>query len=311
MTSGPVSGATVQVYQGTTLITAATTDVNGNVSFNLPFGQYTVVVSKSGSTTVSYLLVVTQVAQEEVLNLPQNPIQVPVMAFSESISDSASASIATTTSEGMSDSTSVSITPAVSEGIIETSAVNVSVVQSESLTEVPSVAVSAIVWTLIIQIAYPGDPALNQGTVSPNSPATAGTGVNISTTATTKQYSLYSYEIADGATVNNNSSTTFELVNTAHAYTFASQPIGSRHLLVAVFSAAWEAVIGISGPGTTNRTGTYEVASGQTINATASPNSGHSFLYWTLDGEIVSTNASFTLSAQLVGTSHVLTANFQ
>ena len=64
MTSGPVSGATVQVYQGSTLITAGTTDANGNISFNLPFGQYTVIVSKTGSTTVSYLIVVTQVAQK-------------------------------------------------------------------------------------------------------------------------------------------------------------------------------------------------------------------------------------------------------
>jgi hypothetical protein len=310
MTSGPISGATVQVYQGTTLITAATTDVNGNVSFNLPFGQYNVVISKNGSTTVSYLLVVTQVAQEEILNLPQNPIQVPVMAFSESMSDSASASIATTTSEGMSDLASVSITPAVSEGVRETPAVTISVVQGQSLTEATSVVASITVWTLIIQLAYQ-DPSLSQGIVSPSSPASAGNGVSISTTATTKQYSLYSYEIADGATVNNNSATTFELVNTAHPYTFVAQPLGSRHLLVAVFSASWEAMIGVSGPGTTNRTGTFEVANGQTINATASPNSGHSLLYWMLDGEIVSTSASFTCPAQPVGTSHVLTANFQ
>ena len=311
MSSGPVSGATVQVYQGSTLITAATTDANGNVSFNLPFGQYTVTISKPGSTTVSYPLVVTQAAQEEVLNLPQNPIQVPVIALQESMSDSASAIITTAVTETMSDIVSASVTPVVGESLRETTSVNISVGQTQSLNETASVVASAAVWTLIIQTAYPGDPAFGQGTVSPSSPATAGSGVNIAATATTKQYSLYSYEIADGATVNNNSSTTFESVNTTHAYTFATQPVGSRHLLVAVFTAAWEAMIGVSGPGTTNRTGTYEAANGQTISATATPNSGHSFLYWTLDGEIVSTSTSYTCPAQPVGTSHILTANFQ
>ncbi len=310
MTSGSISGATVQVYQGSTLITAGTTDANGNISFNLPFGQYTVIVSKTGSTTVSYLIVVTQAAQNEVLNLPQNPIQVPVMAISESLSDSASAAVTSTTNESMSDSVSASITPAVTESLRETPAANSSVLQTESLAETPSVAASATFWTLVIQTAYAGDPAFSQGTVSPSSPASAGSGVNISTTATTKQYSLYSYEIADGTIVNNNSATTFEPVNTAHSYAFAAQPLGSRHLLVAVFAAAWEAVIRVSGPGTTTNTGTFEVASGQTISVTATANSGHSFLYWTLDGEIVSTSVSYTCPAQQVGTSHVLTANF-
>lgn len=294
MTSGPVSGATVQIYQGTTLITAGTTDVNGNVPFSLPFGQYTVIISKQGSTTTSYQLVLTQAYQEEVLNLPQNPIAVPVFQVAETLSEPVP---------------SVTVNSSVSEQITETPQASNASSENESMSETPSVAILPAAWTLNI-VVYPADTSLNQGTITPSGTQTAGTGVAIPTTATTKQFALYSYEIADGSTVNNNSGTNSEPINTTHTYTFAAQTLGSRHNLFVYFKAAWEILVNISGAGTTNISGTYEVAGGSSISITAAPNSGHAFAYWTLDGEIVSTSSSFACPAQAVGTSHVLIANF-
>ena len=294
MASGPVSGTTVQIYQGTTLITAGTTDANGNVPFSLPFGQYTVIISKQGSTTTSYQLVLTQAYQEEVLNLPQNPIAVPVFQVAETLSEPVP---------------SVTVNSSVSEQITETPQASNASSENESMSETPSVAILPTAWTLNI-VVYPADTSLNQGTIIPSGTQNAGTGVAIPTTATTKQFALYSYEIADGSTVNNNSGTNSEPINTTHTYTFAAQTLGSRHNLFVYFKAAWEILVNVSGGGTTNISGTYEVAGGSSISVTATPNSGHAFAYWTLDGEVVSTISSFVCPAQAVGTSHVLIANF-
>jgi hypothetical protein len=76
------------------------------------------------------------------------------------------------------------------------------------------------------------------------------------------------------------------------------------------FRKAWEAVVSVDGAGTTNRTGTYEILDGQQLPIVATADLGHIFLYWTLDGKIISTATSVNVPDQEGATSHEIVAHF-
>ena len=116
--------------------------------------------------------------------------------------------------------------------------------------------------------------------------------------------------LKDGTLVNDNTATTYEAVGTAHSYSYPAQTVGSTHLLFGFFRAAWELVVSVSGGGTTNHTGTFEVADGSSSPSITASNGTQTFRYWLLDGDIYSESAAITLTAQQAGTTHTLTAVF-
>ena len=88
----------------------------------------------------------------------------------------------------------------------------------------PTVTKLPTTWRLIICFLYP-DGGLITGIFTPSGAPTyivdTASGSTLVTTATTKQFNLYSYEkLNGGANVNDNSSIHFEAVNTAHIYTY-------------------------------------------------------------------------------------------
>jgi Carboxypeptidase regulatory-like domain/Divergent InlB B-repeat domain len=304
-----INGVQVSVYQGTTLIQTSTTDSNGSAPFNLPFGSYNIVISKDGYVTTTYPVLLVQPTEEVIMNLPLKPMLVNALSPQELMSEIVSVTINNLATENMSEAGKVTLNTSSTEGLSEISSVMTSSLLSASMSETTSVAKLPTTWALNI-LTFPNDGSLTiGGTVSPYGTQTAGSGATIATTATTDQFTLYSYELADGSTVNSDSNS-YELVNTTHNYTFAAQTLGTIHNLYVFFRAAWEAIVSASGPGSTSLSGTYEVNGGSTITVTATANSGHVFNYWTIDGELASTNTSFACPAQLIGTSHALTANF-
>ena len=86
-------------------------------------------------------------------------------------------------------------------------------------------------------------------------------------------------------------------------YTF---PLDQSHELTAVFKKQFQVSIEANGNGTVSTEGGL-LAEGSGVSVTAVPNEGYSFINWTVDGEVVSTNATYTFA---VSESVNLVANF-
>ncbi len=299
MPGGLVQGCTVDVYQYGSLVATGTTDENGDCTFALPYGSYTIVLSKEGSTTTSYDIAVVKPTQKEILNIPQTPI--PVINFS--IQNGFGAQGPLLIQVHLADATqSISISSPV---------VEIPTPIPQSITVAPSVEKKIGLWLLRWWHVYSDEGTLNKGSFTPSpSPVETALGSSCATTATTKQFCLYSQCIYDKSTVvNDNSSTVYEAIDTAHNYTVPSTT--GMHTLRVYWKPAYEYVVTTSGAGTTNKTGTCEIAEGSTIGSiTATANTDHIFLYWLLDGDIYSFSATISPPEQLKGTNHTLTAYF-
>lgn len=299
--TGELEGALVEVFQYEELVESGTTDVNGEYQVTLPVGTYWVRVSKSpGYRTHTYILDFVVVKECRVLNLPINPIWISSIRIEDNdMSEGARATIATTVNSTMALEAAATITPAVPTFNVSVSAAAVK---------------SPTTWRLIMMPPCSTDGGQND--LIPNdaiSPAVGNidkaTGQTISYIATSKQFLLYWYSLLDGAQVNSNGNVR-ELTSTGHNYTVATQTLGTQHTMLALFRKAWQCVVSVSGDGTTNMTGTWEVLEGQTgPTPAATPNGVHIFLWWTFDGKIVSLT-NYTPPAQDPCTTHHLVAHF-
>ena len=296
---GLIANAQLDVIHYNSVVQTGLTDANGEIQFKLPIGTYFVKVSKTGYVTHTYMLELLEQAETIVLNLPIEPFWMFGLGIAETMSISASAK------------KGAGITETISEGISVTSTPSPLPTQSLSLN--PTVTKTPTTWRLNVlpPVCTDGNQPIPADAISPVvGPVDSGNGVTVPTIATTKQFLLYWYSYLDGTLVNDNGANSYEAVATTHSYTVPAQTLGSLHRYVSMFKAAWEAVVSVDGPGTTNKTGTYEIVDGQSLAITATPNALHIFLYWEVDGEIVSTNASYTFSAQQRGMSHNLVAHF-
>ena len=86
-------------------------------------------------------------------------------------------------------------------------------------------------------------------------------------------------------------------------YTF---PLDVSHELTAVFKKQFQVSIEANGHGTVSTEGGL-LAEGSGVSVTAVPDEGYSFINWTVDGEVVSTNATYTF---VVSESVNIVANF-
>ncbi|MBN1991056.1 MAG: InlB B-repeat-containing protein, partial [Bacteroidales bacterium] len=132
----------------------------------------------------------------------------------------------------------------------------------------------------------------NSGTVSGAGEHDHGTLVNLTATANTG-YSFVNWT-EDGAEVSTNAT-----------YTFTAE---SDRTLVANFSLNNYTISASAAPensGTISGTGDYN--HGTLVNLTATANTGYSFVNWTEDGAEVSTNATYTFTAE---SDRTLVANF-
>ncbi len=293
-----LEGALVEVIQYEETVASGTTDIKGEIQFSLPIGNYFVRVSKNGYITHTYFVECLVAKECRVLNLPIEPLWIQGLRFPEN----------------MSEAPSVSNSPRVEQAMILTPKVSL-------FTEDPIFALSISAeatkspstWRLHIvePSASDGGLAIPSDAISPAiGNIDSANNVSVATIGTTKQFLLYYYSRLDGTVVNDNGATTCEVVGTTHNYTVPAQPLGSRKKFQSYFRKAWEAVVSVDGAGTTNKTGTYEVLEGTTLTVTATANTGHLFLYWTLNGIPVSNSATFTFPAQEPACSHQIVAHF-
>ncbi|HJW28203.1 MAG TPA: carboxypeptidase-like regulatory domain-containing protein [Saprospiraceae bacterium] len=293
-----LEGASVEVIQYEEVVANGPTDANGEIQFSLPIGTYFVRVSKNGYITHTYILECLVAKECRILNLPPEPLWIQGLQFSEN----------------MGETPAVSNSPRVEQTISLTPKVSL-------LTEDPifSLSMSAAAaknpTTWRLQVVEPS--ASDGGLTIPADAISPAIGnidsdnnVSVATIGTTKQFLLYQYSRLDSTVVNDNGATTSEAVGTTHSYTVPAQTLGSRKRFQSYFRKAWEAVVSVDGAGTTNKTGTYEVLEGNTFAVTATANTGHIFLYWTLNGIPVSNSATFTFPAQEPACSHQIVAHF-
>ncbi len=309
-----MNGATITIQQGSTMIAALTADINGQANCTLPQGTYQVTIAKTGYVTTIYQIVISADNTSATFNLPAQPLKSSPALMTEQIAENMIAANNVLITEQITDAISVVNTPVISETITDSLNALNSTVASESMTEAATAGANPSTWQLIILLTF-DDPTLPNGQITPN--GNLGENNQVSTTATTKQYSIYNYEIIDGIIVNNNSATTSEAPNTNHSYIIPNQTKGTIHIFTVKFRAAWELNTNASGSGTVNPSGTMEVADGSGISAAGTPNSsinmgdGHTQIFyldhWTLDGQVVS---SGSVPAQPKGTSHSLIAVF-
>ena len=311
-----MNGATITIQQGSTLIATLTADINGQANCTLPQGTYQVTISKTGYVTTTYQIVISADNTSATFNLPAQPLKSSPALMTEQLTENTVAANNVLMTEQITDAILVVNTPVISETITDSLNALNSTVASESMTEAASAGANPSTWQLIVLLTF-DDPTLPNGQITPN--GNLGENNQVSTTATTKQYSIYNYEIIDGIIVNSNSGTSYEAPNTNHSYTIPNQTKGTIHIFIVKFRAAWEVITspGGSGSGTVSPSGTFEVADGSAITVSATPSSsvnmgdGHTKIYffdhWELDGQVVS---SGSVPAQPKATSHTLTAVF-
>ena len=297
-----IQGATITVYDNNgILIFSGTSDANGEVSISaLDRGIYNIQISKNGYATTTYAINIIEY-KTYVLNLPATSNTIYAMMVTETMAEAPNISKNTSVTEILAETPSVALGSAYPYS-------------NPTMSIAPTVIKLPATWRLIICFLYP-DGGLITGAFTPSGAPTyivdTASGSTLATTATTKQFNLYSYEkLNGGANVNDNSGIHFEAVNTAHNYTVPAQTAGSIQSFLVAFKSAWEIATSASGPGTLNFTGTYEVEDGYTFAVIATVNSGHFFSRWELDGEVISTSTSYTCPVQQRGTSHTLVAIF-
>jgi hypothetical protein len=301
--TGDLEGALVEIFQYDELVFSGITDANGEYEVTLPIGTYSVRLSKSpGYRTHTYVLEFLRAKEIRVLNLPINPI------WMSSIHN---------TDNDMSEGAFVSKDPAISNALALTPSVTLFTEDPFFTLSLTAAAVkSPATWRLKMLPPISTDGGQNDlipaDAVSPAVGDTdSAAGVTVPTIMTTKQFLLYYYSLLGGVVVNSNSAVNYELVSTVHNYTVAAQTLGSYKTLLALFRKAWECVISVDGAGTTNKTGTWEILEGQIgPAATATPTGGHVFLWWTLDGTIVSLSTAYTPPISEACVTHQLVAHF-
>jgi Carboxypeptidase regulatory-like domain len=316
-----ITNATILIQQNGQTVQTLTTDQNGQASCSLNAGTYDVTISALGYNNTNFNMVINSDNSLANFDLGSQPKVVWSPSASERLIETVSVSATPQVFESISESVNVNSNPEVSEGISESVTASNQSLVSESFSENIVVTISASTWMLNILVVY-DTSTLQNGSVAPLGVQNIASGQSLTIDAETKQYSLYNYEIVDGLLQNNNS-TTKELVDTNHPYTVPVQNAGTTHQLSSFFRAAWELTVSGS-----TVDGTYEVLSGTSYSAT--PNLGsppvcyydydihgniigtHYATYqWYLDGMAVGYgSSSYTVPAQTTGTSHTLSATW-
>ena len=306
-----VKDALVTVYSGDQIVEQVQTDNNGFAEVTLGAGTYRVTIYHPSRELLDFNVTIPSADYPLKFWLANEPYKsAKTMATNSMNTLKANVSTGTLISENLNGESA--------------NVVNGTLV-SDIMSETPTVSIAPDSWVIVVYKVC-NDANLTQGTISPDEGTNNIATANKDLVAATKQFCLYQYMYIDGVQVQNNSSTMYELKDTAHTHSMKNIPKGTIHLLFAFFRSAYEVVVS----GGTTENGTWEILEGQNKSFTNNLGSPPVCYYiyrqtppydiigtvyatyqWYLDGSPVGYGQSgFTVTAQTKGTSHTLSCGW-
>ena len=144
-----IEHVSVAIYSGGALVQSMDTDSDGEASFTLPLGNYTVVLSKTGYVTTTYTAMLVRASETRVLNLPSIPAQIGNIAAALAMSEAPTVSKTAVVAPSLALTPTVTITPDIRP-------VN-------TTSEVPTVSKIPTTWRLCIETPFYGNGQCNLG----------------------------------------------------------------------------------------------------------------------------------------------------